>query len=111
MRYAALMRGAWQQKVDMLVIALEAGGILVAVVAALLLWRDGPTNEELGKVARFGSYATDRGHQPTVIVRAADGRRRELKASPESLRHCRVGGTVRLIRTEHSLQVDPRGCL
>lgn len=95
----------------MLVTALEVGGILVAVVAAVLLWREGPTHEKLGKVVRFGSYATELRNQPTVIVRAADGLQRELKASPEALRRCRVGGAVRLIRTEHSLQVDPRGCL
>lgn len=105
------MRGAWLRREDMLVTVLEVGGILAAVVAAILLWRDGPPHDELGRVVRFGSYVTELGNQPTVIVRAADGRQRELKASPEALRHCRVGDTVRLIRTEHSLQVDPRGCL
>lgn len=95
----------------MVVTALEVGGILVAVIAANLFRRDGTTHDELGKVVRFGSYATDRGNQPKVIVRAADGRQREFKASRGALRHCQVGDTVRLIRTEHSLQVDPGGCL
>lgn len=85
-------------------------GIVAAFIAAFVYFRAGPTEVELGEVIRFGTHANEMGNRPTVIVRAADGRRYELIASRGSVGHCMAGDSIRLIRGTHSVRVDPRGC-
>ncbi|WP_176473031.1 hypothetical protein [Sphingomonas lenta] len=109
-RYAADVRDAWLRLRGELTMILVIGGIFAAFIAASVYSQIGPAKDEYGEVVRFGSYAHDLGNRPTLIVRTVDGRQHELKASPESLRHCEVGGSVRLVRKAHSLRVDPRGC-
>ena len=82
-------------------------GIVAACIYVYVYLRAGPTEVEMGEVIRFGTYADEMDNQPTVIVRAEDGRQYELIASRGSLRHCMAGDSIRLIRGTHRLARRP----
>ena len=69
-----------------------------------------PTEEEVGQVIRFGSYATDEGDRPLVLVKLRDGTRRQLFIRRAQLQTCRVHAPLRLVRRGDWLAVHHRGC-
>jgi regulator of protease activity HflC (stomatin/prohibitin superfamily) len=60
---------------------------------------------------RFGSYATEEGEKPLLIVRLYDGTVREVLARRSDVRLCRVGQPVQLMRRGSLLTLQPGGCL
>ena len=104
------MGDAWLRLRGELLTVLVIGGIFAAFIGVSAYSLTEPANIESGTIVRFGSYATDLGNRPTVIVRTVDGRQHELKASPGALRHCQVGHTLHLVRRAYSVRVDPQGC-
>lgn len=95
------------------VILLLGGVGAVLLAAGLFVARtSGKTaTQEVGQVVRFGSYATDEGDQPLVIVRLRDGRVRQFYIHRAQLRTCRVGDRIRLVSKGDWLGVHLRACL
>jgi hypothetical protein len=89
---------------------------LIAVIAFFIfvgLWRGRESDsvvEETAEVLRFGSYATDDGDHPIVFVRLRDGIVRQLPTSRATLRLCRAGSLIRVLRGSSTLRVSPLGC-
>ena len=87
--------------------------LLALIVGTVFLSRqtqvsEGP--EVDARVVRFGSYSTDVGDRPLVVVQLADGSIHQLMAARSILRECRVGSRISLVRTGAGLQVGIRGC-
>lgn len=91
---------------------LVAGLVVLAIVLGLWRYRDDAATvvEERAELIRFGVTSDYDGDHPTVIVRLRDGSVRQLSASRASVRLCRVGGGIRVLRSENTLRVSPFGC-
>jgi hypothetical protein len=96
------------------------GAILLAVAvcvlfAGLLRWKAGlsagPETYEEAEVLRFGYYERRYVQLPLVIVRTRDGAVRQLEATRQSLRYCRRGDAIMLVRRGAGLFVHRQGCL
>ncbi len=95
--------GSWK------VLALAA--LLIAAVAGAALTLTRAPEEVEAQVIRFGSYATDEGNKPILVVRLGDGTVQQVRARRSEVRSCRVGGTVQLLRRGSLLALQPGGCL
>ncbi len=107
----------WAARYDLL--RQSKGAILVALMllaalAAMTFWQVRVSNHPVeiidAEVLRFGSYADYDGNHPLVIVRLPNGQTRQLPASPHTLRSCRDGSKVSLVRQAGSLRVAFSGC-
>lgn len=70
-----------------------------------------PAKQEVATVVRFGSYATDVGDRPLVIVRLRNGTIRQLSIERAQLQSCRVGNQIRLVQQADWLRVHYQACL
>jgi hypothetical protein len=68
------MSDIWSNLQGEMKAVLAVGGIITAFVAVRGFKYPGPSEAEQGEIGRFGSYASEPGNQPTVIVRMEDGR-------------------------------------
>lgn len=90
---------------------LVLGLLLIAAVAAVALVLTRAPERVEAEVIRFGSYATEEGNQPLLLVRLRDGTVRQVWARRSDVRSCRVGGMVQLMRRGSLLTLQPGGCL
>ena len=86
------------------------GGLLAVFITVSYFNYGGKVELIAGTIVRFGSYASDDGNQPTVIVRTNGDDPREIPANRALLQGCRVGGQITLAKRAHSVTVAPRGC-
>ena len=59
-----------------------------------------------GRIVGFGSYASQLGDQPLILVELPSGSKREVFAARQDLNGCKVGGAFQLIQ-----RVRPTGSL
>ena len=83
---------------------------MAAVAAAALSLTRAPAEVE-GQLIRFGSYATEEGDMPILVVRLGDGTVRQVRVWRSDVRSCQVGGTVQLLRRGSFHRLRPGGCL
>jgi len=69
-----------------------------------------PREDMTGEVVRFGTGPGGWSPRTIVVVRLADGRSRDLRATMAQLSHCRPGSRIGLIRQGAMIFVAPRGC-
>lgn len=70
-----------------------------------------PAQAEIATVIGFANLSSAYGFGPHVVVRMKDGSEKQLRVGTQhTLIHCRRGSTIRLVRREDALFVDPRGC-
>ena len=89
------------------------GGIVALVIGVPVYLRSGQVTIEIGAVISVGSNGSyPKGTRDTlfVTVRAKDGRQYDLGALAPALLGCKIGSQILLLRTSHSVSVDPRGC-
>ena len=97
------MAGSWK--------LLAVGVLLIAAVAAVaLVVTEQPTAVE-ARVIRFGSYATEEGNQPLLLVRLRDGTVHQVRVHRANVKSCRVGGLARLMKRGSLLTLQPGGCV
>lgn len=86
--------------------------VLLFVGAGLLATRsvNEPASPTLGHVVRFGSYATDLGDRPMIVVKLQDGTIRQLHVRRAQLQTCRKGDPIQLIEQGHMIFVHARAC-
>jgi hypothetical protein len=113
-RHVDPFRRTWDERLREIAASwklLALGALLIAALAvvALIVTR-APARVE-AKLIRFGSYATEEGNQPLLLVRFSDGTVRQVRARPSDLRSCRVGRMVQLMRRGSLLTLQPGGCL
>ena len=90
---------------------LALGALLIAAVAAVaVVVTRAPARVE-AQLIRFGSYATEEGNQPLLLVRLGDGTVRQVRTRRSDVRSCRVGGMVQLMKRGSLLTLQPGGCL
>lgn len=91
--------------------AIIAIGGLIALFVAVAYFRNGGKAKVVqATIDRFGSYSSDDGNQPTVILRLPGETAREIATNRASILGCRVGDQIWLVKRSHSLIVAPRGC-
>ena len=62
------------------------------------------------RVLRFGSYASEVGEMPLVIVQLDNGSTAEVRASRNVIAGCERGSTISLVQKGSALVVGPKGC-
>jgi hypothetical protein len=89
----------------LLVIALIGAAIFVAGRNRAI---GGETVE--ARVLRFGSYATEVGEMPLVVVQLDNGSTAEVRAGRNAIAGCERGSTISLVQKGRALGVGPKGC-
>ena len=93
---------------------LVLAALLIAELAVAAQTLTGESTIVEAQVIRFGSYATEVGDNPILIVRMNDGAVQQVLARQAGLtafQACRVGGAVRLLKRGSLLTLAPGGCL
>jgi hypothetical protein len=90
-------------------VALISGFIAAGIAFGLYVFEGTPIPER-ARVVGFESYANQVGDHPIVVVRMADGSERQVPIPTSSLRRCKIGSTIRLLRWPHTIDVAPEGC-
>ncbi len=104
------MQKGWSHHLVELRAVLIVGLAVFLIVGVAAYKKSEPSIIETGKVVRFGSYASDLGDRPTVIVITEDGHENTIVAPPGSLNRCSTGSRISVIRRPHSLSIAPIGC-
>ncbi len=90
-----------------------AFALMAAIGIAVGMWTsEDPSQvvEEQAEVLRFGSHSTEEGNHPIVFIRLRDGSVRQMAVSRITMRQCRAGLPIRVLRGRTTLRISRMGC-
>lgn len=110
-RYVDPFRQTWSQRLAASWRLAALAAVLMAVVAVAARTLTAASTRVEARLVRFGSYATDAGSLPLLIVRLSDGTDQQVRVRRSDVRACRVDSTIHLMRRGSLLTLAPGGCI
>ncbi|WBX85969.1 hypothetical protein [Sphingosinicella microcystinivorans] len=94
--------------------ALAVFGGMIAIFAGVAFYgaslASKPAALVEGRILRFGTYATEYGERPLVVVQLKDGATVAVRIGRSEVAACRQGSPIRLLKRGNGWATPPQAC-